>query len=96
MADIMPWNRNKNSSKISKSADSIFDKQKQNEFKRINLDKHQYKTILIIDDEPDTLYTLKLALENSSEKYRIHTYNNPLLLLSEFKSNYYDLLLERI
>ena len=93
MADIMPWNHNKNSSKISKSADSIFDKQKHNEFKRINLGEHQYKTILIIDDEPDILYTLKLALENSSEKYRVHTYNNPLLLLSEFKSNYYDLLL---
>lgn len=38
-------------------------------------------------------YTLKLALQSSNEKYRIHTYNNPTTVLSKFKPNYYDLLL---
>lgn len=93
MNGISPSAHNKKSTKISKSVDSVLEKQKQNELNYTNLEKHQYKIILIVDDEPDITYTLKLALENSNEKYRIHTYNNPISLLSEFKPNYYDLLL---
>lgn len=92
MNGITPRVHKKDSTKIPKSVDSVLENQKQNEL-HTDLGKHKYKIILIVDDEPDITYTLKLALENSSEKYRIHTYNNPISLLSEFKPNYYDLLL---
>ena len=78
--------------KKSKNVESILEKQKQNEVYRTSQKKYS-KAILIIDDEPDITYTLKLALQSSNEKYRIHTYNNPITVLSKFKPNYYDLLL---
>ena len=64
-----------------------------------------YKRILIVDDDTDITFTYKLGLEryyegyeddnyNSSKiRFQVYTYNNPLVALSEFKSNFYDLLL---
>ena len=57
------------------------------------------KQILIVDDEPDITLTFKKAFEEvnriSSNKssFRVNTYNDPLLALSEFKPDFYDLLL---
>lgn len=57
------------------------------------------KTILVVDDDQDTTLTVKVGLEieNNRSTNRIHfqvyTYNFPLLALSEFKPNFYDLLL---
>jgi CheY-like chemotaxis protein len=63
------------------------------------------KRILIVDDDTDITFTYKLGLEtyyegyeddnyNSSKiRFQVYTYNNPLVALSEFKSNFYDLLL---
>src|SRR6478736_4816374 len=47
--------------------------------------------ILIVDDEPDVVLTLKLGLEVNG--FVVETYNNPLKALSNFRANSYDLLL---
>ena len=57
------------------------------------------KRILVVDDEPDVALTFKVGLEGyyyqDSEKRRfeIYTYNNPLQALSEFRPDFYDLIL---
>ena len=58
-----------------------------------------YKRILIVDDEPDIAMTLKLGLESSNDhdnnkiKFEVYSYTNPVEALSDFKPNFYDLLL---
>ena len=57
------------------------------------------KRILIVDDNPDITLTFKKAFEEvnriSSNKnsFQVNTYNDPLLALSEFKPDLYDLIL---
>jgi CheY-like chemotaxis protein len=57
------------------------------------------KRILIVDDHPDIILTFKKGLEAeneySSDKifFQVYAYDDPLLALSEFKLNFYDLLL---
>jgi DNA-binding response OmpR family regulator len=54
------------------------------------------KRILIVDDDPDITYTFKEGIEyysSSSSSIKVYTYNDPLVALSEFKPNYYDLIL---
>ena len=58
------------------------------------------KRVLIVDYEPDVTLTFKVGLEkycylNNDDKRRfeVHAYNNPLEALSEFKPNFYDLML---
>ena len=62
------------------------------------LDKTSLKTkkILVVDDDRDLTTTYKTCLEAINEltmAFHVHTYNNPLLALSDFKPNFYDLLL---
>ena len=58
-----------------------------------------WKRILIIDDDPDVTTTFKVGIENSNnyaddnKTIEVYTYNDPLTLLSEFESNFYDLVL---
>ena len=58
-----------------------------------------WKRILIIDDDPDVTTTFKVGIENSNnyaddnKTIEVYTYNDPLTALSEFESNFYDLLL---
>jgi CheY-like chemotaxis protein len=63
-------------------------------------DKQRFwKRILIVDDEADVTITFKAVIEDSSNhndanrRIEVYTSNNPVLALSEFKSNFYDLLL---
>jgi CheY-like chemotaxis protein len=59
------------------------------------------KTILVVDDDQNTTVAVKSGLENENDShtttnrisYLVHTYNFPTLALSEFKPNFYDLLL---
>ena len=57
------------------------------------------KTILVVDDDQNTTFAVKSGLENENShttnriSYLVHTYNFPTLALSEFKPNFYDLLL---
>jgi CheY-like chemotaxis protein len=61
-------------------------------------DKQRFwKRILIVDDDVDITTTFKVAIENSNndtnKRIEVHTSNNPVAALSEFKPNFYDLLL---
>jgi DNA-binding response OmpR family regulator len=56
--------------------------------------------ILIVDDDPDITFTFKKGLETENEKndgnkafFKVKSYNDPLLALSEFKPDLYDLIL---
>jgi DNA-binding response OmpR family regulator len=59
------------------------------------------KSILIIDDNPDITLTFKEGFEAENNKksennnifFEVFAYNDPVLALSEFKPDYYDLLL---
>jgi two-component system catabolic regulation response regulator CreB/two-component system response regulator ChvI len=50
------------------------------------------KKILIVDDESDTTSSLSLSLEDSG-LFEIDLFNDPLVALSNFRPNIYDLLL---
>lgn len=61
-----------------------------------------WKRVLIIDDDPDTTLTFKMGIENSynennndldNKRIQVHTYNDAATALSEFKVNFYDLIL---
>ena len=57
------------------------------------------KRILIVDDDPDITFTFKKAFEEANRisgnkiSFHVSTYNDPLVALSEFKPDFYDLLL---
>ena len=50
------------------------------------------KRILVVDDEPDLTYTLKLGLEETGS-FEVDAFNDPELALSAFKPGNYDFLL---
>jgi DNA-binding NtrC family response regulator len=52
----------------------------------------QQKRILVIDDNPDIVFTLRVGLE-SDPTMQVFGYDNPVTALVEFKPNFYDLLL---
>ncbi len=58
-----------------------------------------WRRILIIDDEEDVTVTFKAGIEDSNnyndanKRIEVYTSNNPVAALSEFKPNFYDLLL---
>jgi DNA-binding response OmpR family regulator len=57
------------------------------------------KRILIVDDDPDITYTFKKAFEEANRiggnknSFHVNAYNDPLVALSEFKPDFYDLML---
>jgi DNA-binding response OmpR family regulator len=56
------------------------------------------KRLLIVDDDPDITFTFKNAFEEANRisgkiSFYVSTYNDPLLALSEFKPDFYDLML---
>jgi two-component SAPR family response regulator len=58
-----------------------------------------WKRILIVDDDKDITLTFKAGIEDSNNhndakrRIEVHTHNNPVTALSEFKPNFYELLL---
>ena len=52
----------------------------------------QHKRILVVDDSPDILFTLRVGLE-SDPTMQVYGYDNPVTALVEFTPNFYDLLL---
>jgi len=58
-----------------------------------------WKRILIVDDDPDVTVTFKVGIKDSNnsaevnKRIDVHTSNDPVIALSEFKPNFYDLLL---
>src|SRR5215469_16049897 len=60
--------------------------------------QRHWKRILIVDDNVDITVSFKTAIEDNNDttltkKIEVHTSNNPVMALSEFKPNFYDLLL---
>lgn len=49
------------------------------------------KKILIVDDEEDITFIFKIILEDSN--YEVEIFNDPIEALSNYKRNYYDLIL---
>jgi DNA-binding response OmpR family regulator len=54
-------------------------------------DDKKNKRVLLVDDEQDITYTVKIVLENNG--FLVDSYNDPTLALSNFKLGFYDLLL---
>ena len=52
----------------------------------------QHKRILVVDDNPDIVLTLRIGLEMDST-IQVFGYDNPVTALVEFTPNFYDLLL---
>jgi DNA-binding NtrC family response regulator len=52
----------------------------------------QHKRILVVDDNPDIVLTLRVGLE-SDPTIHVYGFDNPVTALVEFKPNFYDLLL---
>jgi DNA-binding response OmpR family regulator len=55
--------------------------------------QHQYKRILIVDDDSDIAFTLRIGLENNDAVMQVYSYDNPVNALIDFRPNFYDLLL---
>jgi DNA-binding response OmpR family regulator len=57
------------------------------------------KRILIVDDDPDITFTFKKAfaeanrISGNKTSFHVNAYNDPLVALSEFKPDFYDLML---
>ena len=49
------------------------------------------KRILLVDDEPDVTYTIKNILEDNG--FQIDTFNDPIIALKSYRSNFYDLVI---
>jgi DNA-binding response OmpR family regulator len=56
-----------------------------------NDDDKRNRKILLIDDEPDIIYSIKKVLEIN--EFVVDSYNDPTMALSNFKPGLYDLLL---
>ena len=73
-----------------------YPQQRQEEEKRLS---PFTKRILIVDDDPDITFTFKKAFEETNRisgnkiSFYVNTYNDPIVALSEFKPDFYDLML---
>jgi CheY-like chemotaxis protein len=74
--------------------------QKQEPYKTVSKEQERFwKRILIVDDDNDITTTFKAAIEDSNngndanKRVEVFTANDPVVALSEFKPNFYDLLL---
>ena len=61
------------------------------------------KRVLLVDDDPDITLTFKAGLDGryfgdggKKKRFEVYTYNDPLLVVKEFKPHFYDLLLTDI
>ncbi|MGA9934918.1 MAG: response regulator [Nitrososphaeraceae archaeon] len=58
-----------------------------------SFNRHQHKRILIVDDNSDIAFTLRIGLENNDTAMQVYSYDNPINALIDFEPNFYDLLL---
>ena len=49
------------------------------------------KRILLVDDEPDVIYTIKNILEDNG--FQVDTFNDPITALKSYTANLYDLVI---
>jgi DNA-binding response OmpR family regulator len=74
-----------------KFGDSSLTKPTGSQEEKITNNRAFSKTVLIIDDDPDVTTVFGLGLQD--EGFDVYTYNDPLGALSQFRPNFYDLLL---
>jgi CheY-like chemotaxis protein len=79
---------------------TILLRQKEEAYKTLTKEQQRFwKRILIVDDDADLTITFKVVIEESNnnndvnKRIEVYTSNNPIVALSEFKPNFYDLLL---
>jgi DNA-binding response OmpR family regulator len=58
-----------------------------------SFNRRQHKRILIVDDNSDIAFTLRIGLENNDTTMHVYSYDNPVNALIDFEPNFYDLLL---
>ena len=51
------------------------------------------RRIMVVDDDSDIALTLRMGLEISDKTMKVACYDNPVTALSEFRPDFYDLLL---
>ena len=56
-----------------------------------NMNSNRLKRILIVDDEQDIISVFRMVLEMND--FEVDAYNDPLIALSNFKQNAYDLVI---
>ena len=49
------------------------------------------KRILLVDDEPDIIFTIKKILEEN--EFKVDSFYDPILTLNNYKVNFYDLVI---
>lgn len=54
-------------------------------------EKMEKSRILVVDDEPDVNFTLKITLEDKG--FKVDAFDDPLLALENFKAGLYDLVI---
>jgi CheY-like chemotaxis protein len=95
---ILPDN-NRNNDRIGVGRAGNHKQTRKEEELEVSRSSSNYKRILIVDDEPDIAMTLKMGLESSNDddkqkiKFDVTSYTDPVEALSDFKPNFYDLLL---
>jgi len=57
----------------------------------MNENNNNIATILLVDNEPDNTCVLSMGLEDAG--FKVDAYNDPMLALSNFKPNFYSLLI---
>ena len=77
---------------------SVLLMQKREAYKTVTKEQERFwKRILIVDDDNDITITFKAAIEDSNnytnKRIEVYTSNDPVVALSEFEPNFYDLLL---
>ena len=55
------------------------------------ISNNKLKKILLVDDEPDVIYTIKNILEDN--EFQVNTFNDPITALKTYTSNFYDLII---
>ena len=58
----------------------------------LSSEHQQHKRILVVEDNPDIVFTLQVGLE-SDPTIQVDGYDSPVTALVEFRPNFYDLLL---
>ena len=53
----------------------------------------EIKRIMIVDDSNDVNLTFKIVLSESDRRLRVHSFNDPLVALQEFKPDLYHLVI---
>ena len=55
------------------------------------ISNNKLKKILLVDDEPNVIYTIKNILEDN--EFQVNTFNDPITALKTYTSNFYDLII---